>query len=139
MSQFTVKQLRVAKANAEEWKNHKSPFGYACLKSVKLLEEALKDVTDKLTDKQHELALLNEDKSYKISDKGMTYTKENKDKLNKFWEDQNKELVDYPTPYFATSIEAVKHELVLLDFLNGIVVQVDIEALYMEEEKLKIA
>jgi len=134
MAQFTVEKLRIVKANAQIWKNHKSPFGYACLKGEVLLEKALKEYTDTFSDKQHELALLNDDKSYKLTDKGvMTYTKQNQDILDKIWKKQNEELVDYDTPYFATSIERVENELALLDVLNGIIVNVDIETLYTKD------
>jgi len=63
----------------------------------------------------------------------MTYTKQNQDILDKIWKKQNEELVDYDTPYFATSIEGVENELALLDVLTGIIVNVDIETLYTKD------
>ncbi len=135
MAQIEVKRLRVAKANADIRKSMKSPFGYACLKGAERIPVALKKFTEEFSDKQHELAMLNEDKSYKKNEKGqLVFTKENQDKLDKLWEEQNNKLVEY-APYFATSIDDVKEDLLLLDVMNGIIVDVDIEAMYLCKHK----
>lgn len=134
MVKVTVQRLRNAKAYVEQCKNHKSPFGYACLKSSIKIDKALEKISDEYDAKLHELAILNEDKSYKLNDKNqMTFTKIHQDALNKLWKEQGKEEVEYE-PYFATSVGAVKGDLVLLDALNGIVVDVNIESMYLAPE-----
>jgi hypothetical protein len=126
----TVGKLRIVKAIVDQCKTSKSPFGYACLRSSERIASALKKHTEAHESMLHELASLNEDKSYKLNEKGgLVFTKQNQDKINEFWKKQNEEEVEYD-PYIATSIGAVKDDLPLLDALNGIVVNVDIESLY---------
>jgi len=135
MKKTTVEEARIILNYANQLKNHKSPFGYACLRNSESLTSALKPFNKSLEAKKAELALVDKEGCYVLNDKGnQKFTKKNTLELEVFFEEQNKLELEYEN-YMTTDISAVKTDLTLLNAINGHIVDVDIESLYKENVK----
>ena len=124
---ITVEKLIIAQNVANQFKNSMTKFGYACLKSSKLIKDTLEDVLEEISDKKNELASVDKDGNIVLNEKSeYVYTSENFNKLKKFISNQYKKEVDY-NPFFASDYSEIKNQLEVLDVLNGVIIDIDLE------------
>lgn len=125
----TIKKALELQRICLNFSGSKTKFGYACIKNSKILEAALKDYNEALSDTNAKYCSVDKDKNMMVSDKGQySFTIENKLKVEEWFRaEQQKEIeVDF---YKALSYSDIQDDLFALELLNGYIIDVDIEKL----------
>jgi hypothetical protein len=130
----TVEKLKTCLKIAEYYQNQKSKFGYACLVSIEKIKSALKNKERDLNNKVNELSLTGKDGEILYNSEGrVKQTKEIVKQIEDFIEKQNAEEVDYE-PYFATDLRQMLDKPSVLNLINGVIVNINIEDLYKDND-----
>lgn len=128
--EFTIEKLTEAKNHCSLLTLGKlTKLSYACKKTIDKINLALSSHEERMNDKRISLAITGNNGEIITDGKGgYTFTPENLKKLNQFYAEEKKKMVEYE-PFISSNYEEIKDNIHALDALNGIVIEVNIEDL----------
>jgi len=130
MVSITIEKAMELQSMAYKFSAKQSHWGWANHRIVERLKVALKEFYTRWEDKRSENALTidnDKNKGFVLTEKGeYTYSPESKKGLDKWYRSALQESIEIE-PYMAKSYSEIDEDVRLLEFYNGICVDVDID------------